>query len=172
LIGVALDQLGLPGGLATLDLGCGTGLCAPVLRARSRTLTGVDLSEKMLDKARERGGYDVLECAEIGAWLAGRQACFDLVVAADVLVYVGDLAPLLDRVHGALRAGGSMACSVETHAGAGFILQSSSRYAHALAYVTATAQAAGLRVHAAEPAVLRRDRAEAVHGYIVVLQKA
>lgn len=171
LIGAALDQLGLPDALDTLDLGCGTGLCAPVLRARSRTLTGVDLSPLMLEKAQERAQYDVLACAEMGAWLAGRVEEFDLVVAADVLVYVGDLAPLMGQVHAALRPQGWFACSVETHAGAGFVLQASSRYAHAPDYVEAIVRDAGLRLHAAVPAILRRDRDAAVHGTIYLLQK-
>lgn len=171
LIGAALATLGLPDGLDVLDLGCGTGLCAPVLRARARSLTGVDLAQKMLDKAHARGGYDLLACAEIGAWLDRQTAQFDLVVAADVLVYVGDLAPLLRRVHGALRPGGWMVASVESHAGAGFILQPTSRYAHAPAYVESAARAAGLRWHTASAAVLRRERGEAVHGQIVLLHK-
>lgn len=172
LIGAALDALVLPVALDILDLGCGTGLCAPVLRARARTLTGVDLSALMLEKARARQAYDVLACAEMGAWLAGRADQFDLVVAADVLVYVGDLTPLLGQVAAALRQEGWFACSVETHAGTGFALQASRRYAHAPGYVDAVAQAAGLRLHAALPAVLRREHDAAVHGTIYLLQKS
>jgi predicted TPR repeat methyltransferase len=171
LIGAALDRLDLAGGLDTLDLGCGTGLCAPVLRARARTLAGVDLSSNMLEKARARGQYDTLDCAEIGAWLAGRQAEFDLVVAADVLVYFGDLAPLMAQVGAVLRADGWLVCSIETYAGMGFILQASSRYAHALDYIEEVARAAGLGLHAAAPAVLRQDRGQPVHGYVLTLQK-
>jgi len=171
LIGAALDRLAVPGALDTLDLGCGTGLCAPVLRARSRTLAGVDLSAKMLDKARERGQYDTLDCAEIGAWLTGRRDRFDLVVAADVLVYFGDLAPLLRQVGAVLRAEGALACSIETHGGDGFILQASSRYAHAPAYVEQAASAAGLRLVEASAAVLRRDRDQPVHGHVLVFRK-
>lgn len=170
LIGAALDRLALPAGLATLDLGCGTGLCGPVLRQRSRTLVGVDLSEKMLEKARQRGDYDMLDCAEIGAWLAARSATFDLVVAADVLVYFGDLAPLMGQVARVLRPQGWFACSIEHDAGPGFTLQASSRYAHGLAYIEAVAQAAGLRLHASEPVVLRQDRGQPVHGHILLLQ--
>jgi predicted TPR repeat methyltransferase len=171
LIGAALDGLGLPGGLDTVDLGCGTGLCAPVLRPRSRTLAGVDLSGKMLDKARGRGGYDVLACADAAGWLGEHSVSFDLVVAADVLVYIGDLAPLFRQVHGALRGAGWFACSVEAHAGDGYVLQPSSRYAHALGYIEAVAAKSSMRVHAALPAVLRRDHGEAVHGHVLLLQK-
>jgi predicted TPR repeat methyltransferase len=171
LIGAALDTLGLPAALETLDLGCGTGLCAPVLRARSRRLTGVDLSEKMLEKARARDAYDVLACAGIGTWLAGCGERFDLVVAADVLVYFGDLAPLMGQVSAHLQRDGWFACSVETHAGAGVVLQASNRYAHAPDYMAQVAAAAGLRVHAAQPAILRHDRGAPVDGAILLLQK-
>lgn len=171
LLAAALDGLELSGGLDTLDLGCGTGLCAPLLRARSRTLVGVDLSEKMLQQARARGQYDKLACAEITAWLADGTHAFDLVVAADVLVYFGDLLPLLGGVERVLHGHGWLACSVETHAGEGYVLQPSSRYAHATAYVERVAAAAGLRLHAAQPAILRRDRGAAVHGAILLLQK-
>lgn len=171
LIGAALGEIKIPNDLDTLDLGCGTGLCAPVLRARSRTLTGVDLSLKMLEKARARHAYDVLACADIGAWLMACADSFDLIVAADVLVYFGDLAPLMRQVSARLRPGGWFACSVEIHAGAGFVLQSSSRYAHALLYMEEVVLAAELRVHATQPAVLRRDHGEAVHGAIFLLQK-
>lgn len=172
LIGAALDQLGLPEALDTLDLGCGTGLCAPVLRARSRRLTGVDLSSKMLEKARARDAYDVLECAEIGAWLDGCTESFDLIVAADVLVYFGDLAPLMQQVSAHLHAGGWFACSVEIHAGAGFVLQTSSRYAHAASYMEEVALAAGLAIVVRVMAILRYDGGKPVNGTVMVLRKS
>ena len=78
--------------LQVLDLGCGTGLCGPLLRPIARHLVGVDLSPKMLAKAAGRGVYDQLNCAELTRWLASCSQRFDLVVAADVLCYFGDLA--------------------------------------------------------------------------------
>jgi predicted TPR repeat methyltransferase len=99
---------------SALDLGCGTGLCAPLLRPLVRRLAGVDLSEKMLDKAREAGLYDELACADIVDWLRQREAEWDLVLAADVLVYIGDLAPLFEGVARVLQPGGWFAFSVES----------------------------------------------------------
>jgi predicted TPR repeat methyltransferase len=113
----------------------------------------------------------VLACADAAAWLGEHSASFDLVVAADVLVYIGDLAPLFGRVREALRGAGWFACSVEAHAGDGYVLQPSSRYAHALGYIEEVAVQSSMRVHAALPAVLRRDRGEAVHGHVLLLQK-
>ena len=159
---------------AALDLGCGTGLCATFLRPLARHLTGVDLSQRMLDKAADLGLYDELACADIVAWLAERpdRSC-GLAVATDVLVYLGDLAPLFARVRHALRADGLFAFSCEAlardDAGRGYAMLPSNRFAHALDYVTGTARAAGFSVLATERAVLRRDHGHDVEGYLIVL---
>jgi predicted TPR repeat methyltransferase len=167
-----------PGLESALDLGCGTGLCAPLLRTMARRLVGVDLSEKMLDKARAAGSYDAglydeLACADIVDWLEGRQAEWELVLAADVLVYIGELAPLFERVARALRPGGWFAFSVESLAAegsAGYAITASNRYAHAPAYVRACAAAAGLKVADQRDAVLRHEHGAEVGGLLFLLR--
>jgi predicted TPR repeat methyltransferase len=157
---------------AALDRGCGTGLCAALLRPLARRLAGVDLSEKMLDKARETGLYDELACADILAWLEGRQAEWDLVLAADVLVYFGELAPLFERVARALRPGGRFAFSVESLGSDGatrYAITASNRYTHALAYVRACAGAAGLTLVEQRDAVLRTENGREVEGMLFLL---
>ena len=89
-----------------LDLGCGTGLAAPYFTSFGGTLTGVDISPGMLDKARERGLYDYLIEEEVVAFLSGCEATYDLIAALDVLVYFGDLAPLFAAVASRLEPGG------------------------------------------------------------------
>ena len=166
-------HLAAPPVAAALDLGCGTGLCAPFLRPLARHVTGVDLSQKMLDKAAALGLYDDLVCADIVDWLAERPATCDLAVAADVLVYIGDLAPLFARTRGALRAGGLFALSCEAlDDGREYAILPSNRFAHALGYVTRTAQAAGFDVVATERAVLRQDHGRDVAGHLVLLRAA
>jgi predicted TPR repeat methyltransferase len=158
---------------AALDLGCGTGLCAPMLRPLAARLAGVDLSEKMLDKARATGLYDELACADILDWLEGRPAQWDLVLAADVLVYFGDLAPLFGRVAAALRPGGRFAFSVESLApdgGAGHAITASNRFAHTPDYVGACAAQAGLQVVERRDAVLRKEHGADVAGMLFLLR--
>jgi predicted TPR repeat methyltransferase len=158
---------------AALDLGCGTGLCAPMLRTQAARLAGVDLSEKMLDKARATGLYDELACADILAWLEGRQAQWDLVLAADVLVYFGALAPLFGRVADALRPGGRFAFSVESLApdgGAGYAITASNRFAHTPDYVSACAAQAGLQVVERRDAVLRKEHGADVAGMLFLMR--
>jgi predicted TPR repeat methyltransferase len=181
--GEASVGVGVNGRLDVLDLGCGTGLCAAMLRPLARRLAGVDLSSKMLDKARALDLYDQLDCADIGAYLDAQresgQAAWDLMVAADVLVYFGDLAPLFAQARQALRPGGRFAFSCETLADAGngaarsapgYAITASNRYAHARAYVEATARAAGFEVVAVEPAALRREHGAEVAGQLVLLR--
>src|SRR5919199_1010982 len=73
--------------LDVLDAGCGTGLCGPLVAPYARRLVGVDLSEGMLTRARERRVYDELVKGELTAYLAGCAETFDVIVSADTLVY-------------------------------------------------------------------------------------
>jgi predicted TPR repeat methyltransferase len=174
LVSLLQARLGPQPALASvLDLGCGTGLCAPLLRPMARRLSGVDLSEKMLEKARATGLYDELACADIVAWLESRQAEWELVLAADVLVYFGELAPLFERVAQALRPGGRFAFSVESLGGdsaAGYAITASNRFAHAPAYVRACAEAAGFEVVETREAVLRKEHGADVAGVLFLLR--
>lgn len=161
-------------GLDTLDLGCGTGLFGPYLRAYSRSLTGVDLSRQMLEKAAERHLYDTLACDDLAAYLDQRHAAWDLAVAADVFVYIGDLAPVFSRVSKALRPGGRFCFSVEA-AGEGqtadFALRASNRYAHTRAYLERLAAATGFEVLAAESLAARQENGAAIAGHAVLMRR-
>jgi predicted TPR repeat methyltransferase len=153
-----------------LDLGCGTGLMGQLLRPLADRLTGIDLSPRMLDLARAKGIYDDLEVAEITAFLGGGGEPFDLAAAADVLVYVGDLAPLLAGVAARLAPGGCFLFSTEA-APSGFELRRSGRFAHARAYVEAQAATHGFAVVAATTAVIRHDLGQPIEGGLYLLRR-
>ncbi len=97
-----------------LDLGCGTGLCAPFLQQLGDRLTGVDLSRRMLEKASARALYSDLVEAEAGDFLDHSRDRFDLVVAADFVPYFGDLAILFEKTARVLKPGGLFAFNAET----------------------------------------------------------
>jgi predicted TPR repeat methyltransferase len=157
--------------LDVLDAGCGTGLCGPLLRPWARTLVGVDLSPKMLAKARERGGYDELVCAELVAYLSGQSQCFDVGVAADVLVYVGDLSKVFTGMRSVLRPGGLFGFSVEAGDGTDFILQPTYRYAHSLAYIRRLAEVHEFAIESTALRVIRKNRDTDVPGYLIVMRR-
>jgi predicted TPR repeat methyltransferase len=156
---------------AALDLGCGTGLCGPLLRPLARHLTGVDLSRRMLDKAGLLGVYDELACAEIGAYLQDAAQRWDLVMAADVFVYFGGLAPVFGLVRRVLREGGLFAFSVEAlDSRDNWAITPSNRFAHALDYVQQVASAAGFTLVETSGAALRREHGKDVAGHLVLLR--
>ncbi len=155
-----------------LDLGCGTGLMGQALRASVDHLTGVDLSPGMIAKARERGVYDALEVDDATALLMRKPpAAFDLVVAADSLVYIGDLGQVFAAVARSLTADGLIAFSVETREGEGFALGASMRFAHSRPYLEATARDSGLSPTLIRPASTRRERGRDAPGLICVLER-
>ena len=154
-----------------LDLGCGTGLCGPWLRPIAQRTTGVDLSAQMLQKARERGAYDTLVQADITDFLRTSFEQFDLVVAADVFIYVGALDPVFALLAPRIPAGGICAFTVEESEAEAMVLRGSLRYAHSEAEVRRLAQANGLRVEAIERRAVRREQQEAVAGLFVWLEK-
>ena len=152
-----------------LDLGCGTGLAAPSLERFGAQVTGVDLSPAMLAKAAERGGYDHLVRAEAVTFLESHAGRFDLILAADVLIYFGDLAPLLAAAAQALVPSGLLAVSIELGE-AGWRLLPTARYAHGDDYVRETA-APDFRIVEHEDVVLRREATGVTNGRLYVLEK-
>jgi predicted TPR repeat methyltransferase len=163
--------------LLALDAGCGTGLCGPLLAPFARQLTGIDLSQQMLSQARAGGHYDELVHAELTEYLAGCSERFELIVSADTLVYFGALEGVLRAAAGALRPGGTLIFSVELAspelAGElGHHLDAHGRYQHTEVYLRRCLEAAGLRVCAVDPGVLRTEAGAAVEGVVVTAQKA
>jgi predicted TPR repeat methyltransferase len=158
-------------GLRVLDLGCGTGLSGLAFRDRAAFLAGVDLSPRMLDKARARELYDELQCGDVVPTLAAEGHAWELVLAADVFVYLGDLAAVMAAAARALRPGGWLLFSVEQGDGRDFVLGKSGRYAHSVEYLQRLAGEAGLTVRAARETVLRQDFGQDVQGWLLALQR-
>jgi len=167
-----LQQAGVPGGLTVLDLGCGTGLSGAALAPFARRLEGLDLSPRMLAECRKRGLYHALHEAELVAWLPSRPAAFNLVAAADVLNYLGDLAPALAGIHTALAPGGWAAFSIEAGDAAPYALGQAMRYRHHPESVATLASAAGLAEVARQSVVLRTEKGAPVEGVLFLLTRA
>lgn len=170
----AVRGLAPPAQMDILDLGCGTGLCGDCLRDLARRLVGVDLAPKMLEVARGRGCYGELVQAEIGEFLPSQaRASFDLVVAADVLIYIGDVSQVMREVARVLRAGGWFAFSIEQPSQAcdSYRLEPSGRYAQSLAYVRKVARELGLAERSCREVAIRKHGAQALPGQLLVLQK-
>jgi predicted TPR repeat methyltransferase len=166
----AVARFAPSGNLDILDLGCGTGLAGTRFRPLARSLTGVDLSAKMLEAARQRQIYDNLVCSDLIEFLQAQGRNFDLAVAADVFVYLGDLSAVFRGVRGALREGGIFGFSVEASEDQDFVLRGTRRYAHSMTYIRRLAEDHGFVLESIEPHVIRQQGGIDVAGHLAVLR--
>jgi predicted TPR repeat methyltransferase len=155
-----------------IDLGCGTGLAAAAFAKEVDEFIGIDLSPRMIERARATGLYARLEVTEMVEGLRDRpDASADLVLAADAMVYLSDLAPLLHEVKRVLTPGGLLAFTVETHGGDGIILGQGLRYAHSTGYISSSIEAAGLTLSRLDNLSNRNEDNTPVPGLVVVAAK-
>lgn len=157
---------------SALDIGCGTGLMGQVIRARCDRLEGVDLSAEMVAAARRKELYDALHVADLTAWLSAAAGPFDLITAADVLVYIGDLQPLFQALAAKLAPDGVFLCSTELLTDGEWCLAPSGRFQHTTVYVDRAAQAAGLGVRLRRAAAFRHDHGKPVPGGFYLIAPA
>ncbi|WP_245444043.1 class I SAM-dependent methyltransferase [Microvirga sp. KLBC 81] len=156
----------------TLDLGCGTGLMGQALDGLCEALAGVDLSPRMLEKASKTKLYHELHEGELVSFLKGRaDAQADLVVAADVFVYMAALDDAFREAHRVLKRGGLFAFTVQAHQGEGFVLGADARYAHSESYLRRLAEENGFATLILDRVSTREDRGVPVPGFLVVLQR-
>lgn len=161
----ALEDAGLERPARALDLGCGTGLMGALLRPRADWLAGYDISQGMLSEAAMRGDYDLLARYDISA-LALETDGYDLIVAADVFIYIGALERVVSWCVDALRPGGLLAFSVEL-GDAPVRLHETRRFTHSRVYIDGLLSDAGFTSVVMTEAVLRTDRGQPVRSLIV-----
>lgn len=155
-------------GIEVLDLGCGTGLCGEWFRPLARRLVGVDLSAGMLENARRRGCYDELNCAELTGYLERSTERFDLITAADVFCYFGDLAAVLAAAARLLRPDAHFIFSVEHLTDSRPVrLLEHGRYAHDARYINEVLAQAGLLAVKTTETFLRYERGAPVPGLVI-----
>jgi predicted TPR repeat methyltransferase len=155
-----------------IDLGCGTGLAATAFTKEVDEFIGFDLSPRMIERARSTGLYAQLEVADMVQGLSSRpDASADLILAADAMVYLSDLAPVLREAGRVLVAGGLLAFTVETHGGDGVIIGKGLRYAHGASHVRSQIEQAGLTLSRLEDQSARNEDNTPVPGLVVVAGK-
>ena len=158
---------------SVLDLGCGTGLVGEQIAAHSHRLVGVDLAPNMIERARARGSYTDLQCADIIVSLA-KPGRYDVVTAADVFIYVGKLESVIPAIRGVLNPGGWLAFSaeaVESVSGATSAecrLGLMGRYAHGVDYLRRLAAQSGFSIELLRPTRIRFEHRRPVEGWLTV----
>lgn len=178
MIGQMLDDLGLKkdGSRKVLDAGCGTGLCAEYLRPFASQVAGADISAKMLKICLDKRVYDTLTRTDLAEPVTYPEGSFDLIVAADVLVYFGDLRDVFSNIASKLSPGGWFVFTVEKalppEPSVGYRLRATGRHVHVLDYLDGVLTEAGFgrsKRHFEDS--IRNELGEPVVGYAVAAQK-
>jgi predicted TPR repeat methyltransferase len=156
--------------LDVLDLGCGTGLCALPLKPYAQTLTGVDLSPKMLEAASQKQLYTQLIVKDLTDFLMDKVHQYDLIIAGDALVYMGDLSRLFALVKQALRPHGFFAFNAEICTDTPFKMNQSGRFAHNKKYLDDEAAKNHLRIAHYQAVITRQQNNEPVYGHLYILR--
>jgi predicted TPR repeat methyltransferase len=158
-------------GLSILDLGCGTGLAGVAFKDMAAHLDGIDLSPAMIAKARSLGIYDDLHVGDIETGVAAFDRQYDLLLAADTVVYLGDLAPLLPHVAARLSPDGTFLFTVEKKDGDGFALGPKRRWRHSESYLREAAAHAGFDISGIVQCSPRMEAGVPVDGLAVALRR-
>jgi predicted TPR repeat methyltransferase len=161
-----------PEGLgAVLDLGCGTGLVGAALSGARTRLVGIDLSRRMIEKARARKLYDSLLIADINKALAESEECFETIIAADTFIYLGSLEATFAGVKDHLSYDGVFVFSIETGPeGTPYAVTDGDRYAHDPAYIRHLADNLGFEIHTECSSPLRKHAENWMEGVLYGLR--
>jgi len=156
-----------------LDLGCGTGLVGEAFKdlAAGGRLDGIDIAPRMIEAARTRGIYDELILGDLEAVLAEPGGVYELILAADTMIYIGDLSACFAGVTKRLAPDGFYLFAVESWSGEGWQQTPMNRFRHSAAYLRNLATAWRMRVVELMECTLRRENSEPVKGFAVALQK-
>ena len=152
-----------------IDLGCGTGLSGADLQGISNYLTGIDISENMISKAKKLGVYDSLIAGDIVEKLDLSKEKYDLFIALDVFIYIGEITSIFNAVKKCSNKNSFFIFSIETHQGEGYSLLKSSRYAHSDSYILEIASY-GFELVDSQDVKLRKDGNNWIDGKIYILK--
>jgi len=155
-----------------LDLGCGTGLTGGALRDMAEDITGLDISENMVQIAHEKDLYETLYVGEVEDFLEDNDdEAFDLITATDVLPYLGALEPIFFGAAENMVKGGIFVFSSETlpaSDGRPYIVGPHQRFVHSESYILDRLKETGFELIEMSEINVRMQDGEPSPGHLVV----
>ena len=149
-----------------IDLGCGTGLSGKEFRPISKRLVGIDLSPKMIEIADGKKIYDLIKNIEVNKYLETKAEKYDLFIATDLLVYVGDLTRLFSNISKTSKSKAIFLFSTESTQNKDYILTNQGRYAHSEEYIRQLAKLNKFTILNVENATIRKG----IEGHLFILR--
>ena len=168
----ALDSLGAMRFQNAIDLGCGTGLSGLAFHSLADRITGIDLSPKMIEIAKARNIYHALQTGDIVECLNLSNEKYDLFIATDVLVYIGNLIPLFKAVREHALPGAFFVCLTESCGEGTYVLRQTGRYAHSKPHIKLLAQEHHFSIEFCQPAPIRVEKGQGIMGDHLILKYA
>jgi predicted TPR repeat methyltransferase len=152
-----------------MDLGCGTGLFGIEIKQMCEHLEGIDLSKKMLNKAKKKNVYNKLIKQDILDYLSNARLNFDYFISTDVFVYFGDLTDVFRLIKSRNKKGGKLAFSTEDYDGDGFFLEQSGRYSHSKTYIESLCKKFDYKLQHFEIQAIRKSKNKYIKGGLYLL---
>jgi len=149
-----------------LDLGCGTGLTGAELKPFAKKLIGIDIAAQMIHSAKEKKIYDELFVMDVEKALQ-KFTHNDLIVAADVFTYIGNLDSIFSAVKAALNTNGLFMFTVERTETTPYLLQQSIRYAHSRIYIESLIEKHQFKIVRFDNIILRQQQRKPIEGFLV-----
>lgn len=155
-----------------LDLGCGTGICGEKFNGICTHITGVDLSEKMIEKAREKNVYNKLHTVDIYDFINNSSLKYDLVIAADVFIYIGNIREIVKTIYSQQEDYGYFLFSIEKSSNhENFHLRSTGRYSHSVNYIQTILNDTSYNIIKSLPTIIRNEKGIDIDGIVYLCQK-
>jgi len=153
-----------------VDMGCGTGLSGMQFKPIVTHLTGVDISQKMIDHAGKKGVYDELVKGDICQYLESSRQQYDLFISTDVFIYLGDLSQVFKEVSAHARPNACFIFSTEVELEQDYILRPTGRYAHSRNYIERLANMHDFILVSSQSANLRMEGQQPIKGELYALK--
>jgi len=153
-----------------IDLGCGTGLAGMEFRVIADRLSGIDISPKMIEEAKKKHVYDILLVGDIIEFLNDTAEKYDLFIATDVFIYIGNVKRIFDSVQNRSLRGAYFLFSTESCARNDYVLRQTGRYAHSRTYIQSVAKEHGFVTEMCQSAGIRKERGQWIMGDIFILK--
>ena len=154
-----------------LDLGCGTGLCGNQIKNNYESLTGIDISMDMLKKAKEKSIYSELQCCDIVYFLTKTNEKYELIIAGDVLIYIGDLSEVFRLCSNVMMENARFIFSIEVEKTKNYSAKLTGRYSHNYNYIKKLTQQNNLIIEFSENTKIRKEKNKWVVGKVFSVLK-
>jgi predicted TPR repeat methyltransferase len=118
----------------------------------------------MLQQAKSKNIYDDLIHSELTTFLQSNHAHYDLIVATDVLIYLGDLEDTFLNIKKALKPSAHFCFTVEESESDNFYLESTARFSHSMNYCLELSKKYGFTVLSIKKDILRFQDGIPVNG--------